>query len=238
MRWEIGICGRWHHLSISGPTDPGWGSVGAETVGVLTVSQATQPTTDETDAESITGQPAQEDVTTDEVFELLSNQRRRFALHYLKHRDETAQLGELSEHVASWENGTELHEVDSAERKRVYTSLQSHHLPKMDEQGVVDYDDRAGVVELEASAEDLDVYLEVVSDKDIPWSQYYLGLGAVNAALVAAASINVWPTTLLPDVAWAAFVVTTVLVSAAVHTYHDSAQRLGDQEEPPELRER
>ena len=208
-------------------------------MGVLTVSQATQPTADETDAESITEQSAETaDVTTDEVFELLSNQRRRFALHYLKHRDETAELGELSEHVASWENGTELHEVDSAERKRVYTSLQSHHLPKMDEQGVVDYDDRAGVVELEDSAADLDVYLEVVADKDIPWSQYYLGLGAVNAALVAAASVNVWPTTLLPDVAWAAFVVTTVLVSAAVHVYHDSAQRLGDREEPPELRDR
>lgn len=209
-------------------------------MGVLTVSQATQPTsTDETEGKTITGADADadaDDVTTDEVFELLSNQRRRFALHYLKYSDEAAELGELSEHVASWENGTALHEVDSTERKRVYTSLQSHHLPKMDEQGVVDFDDRAGVVELEASADDLDVYLEVVAEKDIPWSQYYLGLAAVDTALVAAAAVNVWPISLLPDVAWGAFVVTTLLVSAAINVYYDSTQRLGDEEAPPELR--
>jgi DNA-binding transcriptional ArsR family regulator len=176
-------------------------------------------------------------VSTDDVFELLSNQRRRFALHYLQHQDERIELGDLSEQVAAWETETPVREIDSRARKRVYTSLQSHHLPKMDEQGVVEYDDRAGTVELAASAEDLDVYLEVVAKRDIPWSQYYLGLGAVNAALVSVAMLGVWPFAVLPDLAWAAFVVTTMLVSATVHVYNDSVQRLGNREKPPELQE-
>ena len=177
-------------------------------------------------------------VTTDEVFELLSNKRRRFALHYLKRVDDETEIGDLSERVASWENGTDLHEVGSAERKRVYTSLQSHHLPKMAEQGVVDYDERAGTVELTRSADDLDVYLEVVEGTDVPWSQYYLGLAGVNAALVAGATAGLWPLGALPDIAWAAFVVTTLLVSAAVHLYYASSRRLGEREKPPEIRER
>jgi DNA-binding transcriptional ArsR family regulator len=204
------------------------------------VSQATRPpsadATSGSDAEP-TEEGGADSVSTDEIFELLSNKRRRFTLHYLKHGDERAELGELSEYVASWENETTVQEVDSAARKRVYTSLQSHHLPKMDELGIVDYDDRAGVVELDESADDLDVYLEVVEGRDVPWSQYYLGLAAVDAGLVAAAAVNAWPFGALPDVAWAAFVVTTLLVSAAVHMYHDSTQRLGEHEKPPEIRE-
>ncbi|WP_136718164.1 DUF7344 domain-containing protein [Halorientalis salina] len=177
-------------------------------------------------------------VSTDEAFELLSNQRRRYTLHHLKHNGEAVELGELSEHVASWENGTAVRNVDAAQRKRVYTSLQSHHLPKMDEQGVVEYDERAGVVELTEEAGELDIYLEVVSGRDVPWSQYYLALSAVNAAIVAAVAVGAWPFSILPDIAWAAFVVTTMVVSAAVHIYHDTSMRLGTNAKPPEIRER
>jgi hypothetical protein len=176
-------------------------------------------------------------MSADDAFEVLSNRRRRYALHHLKATDRQVELGELSEHVASWENDTSISEIDSNERKRVYTSLQSHHLPKMDEQGIVNYDDRAGMVELTETAEDLDVYLDVVHGRDVPWSQHYLGLSAVNAALVAAAFLDAWPITVLPDIAWAAFVVTTVAASALVHTYHDSVNRLGTHDTPPELRD-
>lgn len=184
-----------------------------------------------------TGEPgAGLQLSTDETFELLSNHRRRYALHHLS-REGTAELGSLSRQIASWENGTEVAEVSSAERKRVYTSLQQFHLPKMEEQGVVRYDDRAGEVELASAAEDLDVYLEVVEGRDIPWSQYYLGLAAVNAALLAAVGIDAAPFTALPDFAWGVFVVTTLVISALVHTYYNSGMRLGAAEQPPDRRE-
>lgn len=176
-------------------------------------------------------------LSTDDVFELLSNQRRRYALHHLQQNGEKSDLGDISEHVASWENHITVPEVSSAERKRVYTSLQQFHLPKLDEKGIVEFDERAGTVELTEQAKDLDVYLEVVRGKDIPWSQYYLGLSAVNAALIAAVLVGAPPFSMLPDLAWGAFAVTTMLVSAVVHTYYNSAMRLGAMERPPEIEE-
>ena len=198
-----------------------------------------QPT--QTDPElGPTEEPAGEDdpLSTDEALELLNNRRRRYALHHLKHEEREVSLGDLAERVAAWENDTTVREVDSTQRKRVYTSLQQFHLPKLDEGGVVNYDERAGVVELTDQADDLDVYLEVVYGADIPWSQYYLGLAGVNAALVAAVGMDAWPLAALPDFAWAAFVVTTLAVSALVHLYYTSSNRLGATPAPPEVNRR
>jgi hypothetical protein len=178
-----------------------------------------------------------ENVTTDDAFELLSNHRRRFALHHLKYNGPSAELGELADQIASWETGQPVPGVGSDERKRVYTSLQQFHLPKLEENGIIEYDDRAGTVELTESAEDLDVYLEVVQGRDSPWSQYYLWLAGVNAGLIAAVFAGAWPLTVLPDIAWAVFVVVTFVISALFHLYHTSEMRLGSAEEPPELRD-
>ncbi|MFC7177138.1 DUF7344 domain-containing protein [Halosegnis marinus] len=172
------------------------------------------------------------DLTPDETFELLSNHRRRYAIHHLK-RVEDTDIGGLSRQIAAWENDTEPAEVTSAERKRVYTSLQQFHLPKLDEKGVVEFDERAGEVALSDAAENLDLYLEVVQGKDIPWSQYYLGLAAVNVGLLAAVGANAWPFVLLPDLAWGVFAVTTLAISAAVHTYYNHSMQLGRGESPP-----
>lgn len=175
-------------------------------------------------------------LSRDETFELLSNHRRRFALHHLQQNGERADLGELSEHVAAWENDIGVAEVSSAERKRVYTSLQQFHLPKMDEKGVIEFDDREGVVELTPVAEDVDIYLEVVEGNDVPWSQYYLGLAAVNLGLLVAALAGTYPLRLVPTAGWALFIVTTFLVSALAHTYISRTEmRLGDTTEPPEV---
>ncbi|QSG10748.1 putative trancriptional regulator, ArsR family [Halapricum desulfuricans] len=183
------------------------------------------------------GSPEAE-LSRDDAFEILSNRRRRFALHHLQHNGERAELGELSEHVAAWENDSGVQEISASERKRVYTSLQQFHLPKMDDKGVVEFDDREGVVELTAAAEQMDVYLEVVEGNDVPWSQYYLGLAAVNLGLLVAATAGTYPLRLVPDAGWGLFVATTFLVSALVHTYYSRTEmRLGDSESPPEVRE-
>jgi len=177
-------------------------------------------------------------ISRDDVFEILSNQRRRFALHHLQHNSRQADLGDLSERVAAWENGISVTEVSSTERKRVYTSLQQFHLPKMDEKGVVEFDDRAGEVELTPAADDVEIYLDVVSRQDIPWSQYYLGLAAVTLGLLTAAALDIYPLIFLPDHSLGLFVVTTFLVSALVHTYvYRTEMRLGDGDRPPEVEE-
>jgi len=177
-----------------------------------------------------------EGVSHDQGFDLLSNHRRRYVLYYLHERDQRAELGELAEIVAAWENEVSLSEVSSADRKRVYTSLQQVHLPRMDDLGVVEFDDREGTVRLGPASDDLNVYMEVVTGADVPWSQFYLGLSVLNVALLAAAGADLVPLTAFPDIAWGAFATTTVLVASVVHTYYNRTEmRLGSTERPAEL---
>lgn len=181
---------------------------------------------------------ADDHITHDECFDLLSNHRRRYALHYLQQNGSAATLGELSEHVAAWENETAVDDLSYDERKRVYTSLQQVHLPRMDEADVVRFDDREGVIEIGPAADDLDVYLEIVQGRDVPWSVFYFGLAVMNALVVGAFAIGLWPVALLPEIGLSVFVVTAFLVVSLAHLYITRAEmRLGDGETPPGLTE-
>ncbi len=53
-------------------------------------------------------------VDRDDVFDVLSNPRRRYALHTLRREDRELQLGEVAEQVAAWENGTTVESVGAA----------------------------------------------------------------------------------------------------------------------------
>jgi hypothetical protein len=176
-------------------------------------------------------------LTEQEVFSVLSNRRRRFALHALCQRDDAVELGWLARRVAAWEQGVSPAEVESDARKSCYVSLQQSHLPRMDETGIVDFDKRTGTVHSTTAARELDVYLEVVPGREIPWHGYYLGLGAVSAALLSALWVDAEPFTMLPDLAWIAFVVVALVVSAVVHAYFARGRKLGGDGPPPEVRE-
>ena len=177
-------------------------------------------------------------LSRDEVFDIPSNQRRRHALHFLKQRNgDGAELRELSAQVAAWENGKPAEGVTSDERRRVYTSLQQFHLPKLDRNGIVEYDDRRGSVELAEEATDLDVYLDVVEGSDVPWSHYYLGLSGLSLAFLSVVSIGIYPFTLVPALAWGVFVAMVFAASALAHAYHDQRMHLGADGPPADLRE-
>jgi hypothetical protein len=175
-------------------------------------------------------------LTEQEVFSVLSNRRRRFALHAVCQRDDAVELGWLARQVAAWEQGISPEEVGSDARKSCYVSLQQTHLPQMDEVGIIEFDERTGTVHPTSAARELDIYLEVVPGREVPWHGYYLGLGAVSAALLAALWVDAPPFTMLPDIAWIAFVVVALVVSAAVHTYFARGRKLGGDGPPPEVR--
>lgn len=84
----------------------------------------------------------------DTVFDSLTNRRRRFVLYYLKQRDGTVELDELARQVAAWEIGTTPERVTDEQYRRMYTDLFHTHLPKLSDAGIVDYDERTGVVRL------------------------------------------------------------------------------------------
>lgn len=176
------------------------------------------------------------DLTCDEVFETLSNQRRRYTIHYLQQRDDGTSLRSVAEQVAAWETGQAVEELSADERKRVYTSLQQFHLPKMDEKQVVNFDDRAGVVELGEAAKEVDVYMEVTGEHDVPWSLFYLGLAGIGAALVVLSWAGVAPFAGISNAGWVAFLLTALTLSALAHTVLTRRMRLGRDGPPPELR--
>jgi hypothetical protein len=177
-----------------------------------------------------------ETISRDDAFEVLSNQRRRYTLHYLQHNRDDATLSDVAEQVAAWENEKGVPEVASSERKTVYTSLQQFHLPKLDAQGVVEFDQRSGEIELTERAADLDIYLEVVDQYDIPWSYYYLGLSLVGTILVALSWAGIAPFAGIPFIGWAAFLLGAFFVSSVSHMYLTREMRLGSSEIPPEVR--
>lgn len=188
-------------------------------------------------ADSEDGQPAETpepNLSRNDCFDLLSNHRRRYALHYLQYNGEEASLGELADQIAAWENDIDMETVSYDQRKRVYTSLQQVHLPRMDSLDVVEFDDREGCVELGPAAEDLDIYLEVVQGNDVPWSVYYTGLALFDAALVGVVAAGVPPFAALAPTAVTVFVVTTFLLTAVAHLYFTRTEmRLGRTQEPP-----
>lgn len=177
-------------------------------------------------------QQTDQTISRDEVFDLLSNHRRRYALHIAKQTDGPSELSEMAAQIAAWENSKEQTEVTSDERHRVYTSMQQVHFPAMDDAGVIDYDN--GTVTLTDQAADLEVYMDVVPEQSIPWAEYYLGLAAISGALLAAASVGVFPSS-IPDLAWSVLIVVLFFGSALYHVWQSRKLRLGAAEDPPEV---
>lgn len=185
--------------------------------------------------QSAPGEVGREGPTEDDLFEVLSNRRRRYAVHALEQAGESMEIGDVAERVAAWEYDVDRANLSYDERKRVYTALQQTHLPKMDDVGIVDYDKHRGTIEPRPALDDVDVYLDVVRGRDVPWSQYYLGLAGAALLLVGAVAAGVWPLALVPDVGWMAAIAVAFAVSAAIHTYYARGSRLGADGAPPEI---
>ncbi|ELY68752.1 DUF7344 domain-containing protein [Natrinema versiforme] len=166
-----------------------------------------------------------------EIFDLLSNQRRRYTIHYCKQEDNPVTLGDLAEHVAAWELDKEVEAITSAERKRVYTSLQQTHLPTLERADIIKFDDRT--IELTDEAAELDVYLDIVPGNSVSWGIYYLGLTAVGAVVIGGLWLEVVPTETVPELGWTTLVFSLFAVSAAIHVVQNRRMRLGEMERPP-----
>jgi hypothetical protein len=92
---------------------------------------------------------------------------------------------------------------------------------------VVHFDKREGRVELTEQAADLDIYLDVVSGYDVPWSLYYTAIAVAFGTLLGAVHLGLGP---LADVSVAmvsGLFVVTVFVFSLLHTYTNKQMRLG-----------
>lgn len=178
-----------------------------------------------------------EELSRDDTLEVLSNQRRRFVVHYLKRRNgNSTDVSELADRVASWENDKPVDELTHRERKRVRNALRQFHLPKMDDYRFIDYDSRRGTVELSDAAANTSFYVDSLSGGGIPWGVYYLGFSAMSAVCLAGLWFEVFPFSLLTPLTCGLFFVTALFVSSVGHFYDNYYRmRLGTRDRPTEV---
>lgn len=197
------------------------------------LSPNAQQASREPDDDSHTGRPSRE-----EIFEVLSNRRRRYVLHYLKQLDEgeTAPLSEIATQVAAWERGEDVADIAYEERKSVQTSLYQTHLPKLAEKNLIEYDPDSNLVFRRAGSERIQVYLEMVSKNDLPWSYVFLGLSTTLCLLAIAAWLEVYPLGRFEPVAL--FLIGSVLFLGTSTWYaiqYHATFRIGGEGPPPDV---
>ncbi len=141
------------------------------------------------------------EISTDVVFEILSNTRRRMVLYYLRKLGGSASVQELAEQIAALENDVDVEELQSQQRKRVYVSLYQTHIPKLEETGIIEYDDTQGMIYLTDRATEIDTYLTPTSESTYPWQLHYLVLAAVGGALFVLSSLGVPVIAAIPTIA-------------------------------------
>lgn len=92
----------------------------------------------------------QYDISMFDAFKIAKNPRRMKAVEIIA-REGAMELRDLAKEMARWENDEmdQHSEVrpESKEYKRVYVGLYQTHLPKMDSDGFVDYNQDRGIVQ-------------------------------------------------------------------------------------------
>ena len=145
-----------------------------------------------------------DELPLDVTFEVLKNRRRRLVLEYLRDTEETVTIGELAEHIAAIENDITVKQLNAQQRKRVYIGLYQCHLPKMDDAGVVDFDQNRGRIEPGDNVAGLYDYLDVGEEAEsdslervylgssFGFGVLFIGAQAAGAATIATALVVVF----------------------------------------------
>ncbi|WP_089826424.1 DUF7344 domain-containing protein [Halogranum amylolyticum] len=148
--------------------------------------------------------PRERSLSRDELFHLLQSGRRRAVVRYLcDHRDEsTFEMRDIAVQVAAWENDKPVDRLESDERQRVYIALYQSHLPKLDEAGVIEYNQSRGWVESMPLLDRVEQYLVVdeqpsesdnETDEESISMRYYGGATALSVGLLVASSLGLAP---------------------------------------------
>jgi hypothetical protein len=156
--------------------------------------------------------------TSTDVFQILSNRRRRYAILFFLYHDPEPDLQDLSHQIAAWENEKSVDRVTTEERRRVYNAFQQFHLPKMDEAGLIEYDPIQHTIESTQGVSVARPYLEVVPGTSLPWCLYYLAFGVISIVLTMAVMIDAVP---VPGTVLALVISIVLVVSGFIHVYNE-----------------
>lgn len=162
-----------------------------------------------------------EELTKDDVFEVLSSSRRRQILYHLHRRDGHADLRSLARDTATDETDETEETVDSDVVKRFYISLYQTHIPKLEQVGLVRYDSDDKTVTLTDRVDDVARVLNEDTDPDRQWPLYYGALALVGVAIAVAQLLTVFSA--LPSLLFAGAV-----MSLAAFQYYETSVKHGE----------
>jgi hypothetical protein len=155
----------------------------------------------------------------DEIFDIVSNCRRRYVVYFLKNTRQPTELGTLATQIAAWETDQSMVEVTRAERKRVYTSLQQVHLPKMNDAGLIRFEKPSSIIEPTSLLATIELEPTPAEEDSRPWHQYYLSALFGSTIVVSTSVAGVWPARLLSTRVWFLTTIGILFILAGVHTY-------------------
>ncbi|WP_224338507.1 DUF7344 domain-containing protein [Haloprofundus halobius] len=147
---------------------------------------------------------AKEDV----VFDLLKNDRRRMVMSLLAEEAEPVTIGDIAGTIAA----DEADETPAPEKvyKSVYVSLQQTHLPKLAENGVIEYNRSTGTIAPGPNLEKVLLYVEPSSVRDI-WQSEELIIGFVGLTVTLAAVIGIPLVSVVAAEVWAVVFFTAII---------------------------
>lgn len=153
-------------------------------------------------------------LSSNDIHNVLRNERRALALEELRSGNEPVTLRSLSETIAEAETGES--PAPRGARDSVYASLHQTHLPMLERHAIVEYERQGKEIRLADRARDLDPYLNVTTARGGSWQFRYMvigvlgiattGLAAANAPLLSVVSAPGWAVAFL-----ALFAVATLL---------------------------
>lgn len=92
--------------------------------------------------------PNDPDVNSDELFDVLSNARRRFVIACLREHGAPMALADVAAELATWESTTPSAQIPEDRVTSRYIALHHVHVPKMADTGVIEYDRDSNTVAL------------------------------------------------------------------------------------------
>lgn len=159
-------------------------------------------------------------LSQNEVYDLLSNPRRRFVISYLREHSDPIELTALAREVAAWENDVPAEELSDQQEKRVYVSLYQTHIPKLENAGIVEYDSDNGEIRLTRTVGQLNRYLPEAESTELPWQSAYVATAVIGAVFYLLVFFDAPLFTEIPDaVAGVAVVAAFLAVTVAQYVY-------------------
>ncbi|MBX0324332.1 hypothetical protein EGH21_14980 [Halomicroarcula sp. F13] len=150
-----------------------------------------------------------------DVHEILRNERRRAVIQQLQRTIGEASLRTLAERIAEYETGESPPPRNI--RQSVYNSLHQTHLPKLDRQGIIDYDKNRKSVSLRRDAREVNPYMDVFlfDSYRFTWAEYYRSVAVIGFLTLLAVEIGTPIVSAIDSVLWASLFLVAVALSTA-----------------------